>query len=94
MATPFDDIDVYLALPRCSGLSLSPDGTRLVTTVATLNSKRTQYRNALWEVDPTGTEPARRLTRSRKGESSALFTDAGDLLFTSARPDPDADDDD
>lgn len=94
MATPFDDIDGYLALPRCSGLTLSPDGTRLVTTVATLNSKRTQYRNALWQVDPTGTEPARRLTRSRKGESSALFTDAGDLLFTSARPDPDADDDD
>ncbi len=94
MAAPFDDLDVYLALPRCSGLSLSRDGTRLITTVATLNSKRTQYRTALWQVDPTGVEPARRLTRSRKGESAATFTDAGDLLFTSARPDPDADDDD
>ncbi len=94
MSASFDDLNVYLALPRCSGLSLSPDGTRLVTTVATLNPKRTEYRNAVWQVDPTGTEPARRLTRSRKGESSVLFTDTGDLLFTSARPDPDADDDD
>ncbi len=52
------------------------------------------YRNALWQIDPTGVEPAQRLTRSRKGESAATFTDAGDLLFTSARPDPAADDDD
>ncbi len=93
MQTPFHDIDVYLGLPRCSGLALSPDGTRLVTTVATLNAKRTQYRSALWEIDPTGGEPARRLTRSRKGEASATFTETGDLLFTSARPDPDADED-
>lgn len=93
METPFHDIDAYLGLPRASGLTLSPDGTRLVTTVATLNGKRTQYRTALWQVDPAGSQPARRLTRSRKGESSAVFTDAGDLLFTSARPDPDADED-
>ena len=94
MGTPFHDIDVYLGLPRCTGLTLSKDGTRLVTSVATLNGKRTQYRSALWQIDPTGEQPARRLTRSRKGEASAAFTDAGDLLFTSARPDPDADEDD
>ena len=93
MHTPFHDMDAYLDLPRCSGLRLSPDGSRLITTVATLNAKRTQYRNAVWQVDPTGERPARRLTRSRKGESSAVFTDAGDVLFTSARPDPDADED-
>jgi dipeptidyl aminopeptidase/acylaminoacyl peptidase len=29
-----------------------------------------------------------RLTRSAKGESAAVFTAAGDVLFTSARPDP------
>ncbi len=83
------DLDAYVALPRASGLRLSPDGTRLVTTVATLDAKGTRYVNALWEVDPAGTRPARRLTRSRRGESSAAFTPAGDLLFTSARPDPD-----
>ena len=92
---PFHDLDRYLAIPRVGGLALSPDGTRLVTTVQTLDPQRTGYRAALWEVDPAGEAPARRLTRSTKGESSATFTGAGDVLFTSARPDPDggADDD-
>ena len=93
MESPFHNLDAYLALPRSSGLVLSPDGSQLVTTVATLNAKRTQYRTALWRLDPSGNSPARRLTRSRKGESSAVFTDAGDILFTSARPDPEADED-
>ena len=88
-ATAFHDLERYIALPRVSGLALSPDGTRLVTTVATLDEKRTRYASALWEVDPTGERPARRLTRSRHGESGAAFTADGDLLFTSARPDPD-----
>lgn len=90
--TPFHDLDDYVAIPRMSGLVLSPDGTRLVTAVATLDSKKTKYVTALWEVDPAGERPARRLTRSAKGEASAAFTPAGDLLFTSARPDPDATD--
>ncbi|MBO3089592.1 S9 family peptidase [Cellulomonas dongxiuzhuiae] len=93
-ATPFHDLDAYVALPRLSGLVLSPDGTRLVTAVQTLDRKRTGYVTALWEVDPAGERPARRLTRSAKSESSAAFTPAGDLLFTSARPDPDAQDPD
>jgi len=88
--TPFHDLDAYVAIPRTGGLALSRDGSRLVTTVQTLDAKRTGYRTALWEVDPTGRRPARRLTRSTKGESSATFTAAGDVLFTSARPDPDA----
>ncbi|NHT18465.1 prolyl oligopeptidase family serine peptidase [Cellulomonas sp. IC4_254] len=73
-----------------SGLALSPDGTRLVTAVSTLDAKRTRYVTALWEVDPEGLRPARRLTRSAKGESAARFASTGDLLFTSARPDADA----
>ncbi|UZN03526.1 alpha/beta fold hydrolase [Cellulomonas sp. S1-8] len=93
-ATPFHDLDAYVALPRLSGLVLSPDGTRLVTAVQTLDRKRTAYVTALWEVDPTGERAARRLTRSAKSEASAAFTPAGDLLFTSARPDPDAQDTD
>ena len=32
--TPFTDLDDYLALRRLGGLALSPDGIRLVTTVA------------------------------------------------------------
>ncbi|HZL03737.1 MAG TPA: S9 family peptidase, partial [Cellulomonas sp.] len=85
---PFHDLEEYVALPRVSGLALSTDGRRLVTAVATLDAKRTAYVTALWEVDPSGERPARRLTRSAKGESSAAFTPSGDLLFTSARPDP------
>jgi len=87
--TPFHDLDAYLALPRLSGLALSPDGRRLAVVVTTLNPERTAYTTALWELDPTSERPARRLTRSAKGESAAAFTAGGDLLFTSARPDPD-----
>jgi dipeptidyl aminopeptidase/acylaminoacyl peptidase len=92
--TPFHDLDAYVALPRTSGLAISPTGDRLVTSVATLNPDGTKYVTALWEVDPAGERPARRLTRSAKGEAGAAFLPGGDLLFTSARPDPEAKDDD
>ncbi|WP_224390059.1 prolyl oligopeptidase family serine peptidase [Pseudonocardia sp. ICBG1293] len=88
--TPFHDLDAYVALPRLGGLALSPDGSRLVTGVAELDPDGTRYRTALWEVDPTGAAPARRLTRGAAGESGPVFTPEGDLLFRSARPDPDA----
>ncbi len=92
--TPFHDLDAYIDLPRCSGLALSPDGSRLVTAVQTLNPKRTKYVTALWEVDPSGERAARRLTRSAKGERSAAFLPDGSLLFTSARPDPESKEED
>lgn len=92
--TPFHDLDHYVAIPRLTGLTASQDGTRLVVGVQTLDAERTAYRTALWEVDPAGKAPARRLTRSAKGESAAVFTRSGDLLFTSARPDPDGKDGD
>ena len=84
MATPFDDLDAYISLPRLSGLAISPDARRLVTTVATLNEDKTKYTTALWEIDPTGARPARRLTHGARGESAPVFTASGDLLFTSA----------
>jgi dipeptidyl aminopeptidase/acylaminoacyl peptidase len=87
MATaPFDDLDDYLALPRVSGLAVSADGARVVTTVAELNAAKTEYVTAVWELDPTGAAPARRLTRGAKGEAAPAFTADGDLLFTSVRP--------
>lgn len=88
--TPFHDLDHYLAIPKVSGLTLSPDGSRLVTTVATLGAKGTEYCTALWEVDPGGVKHARRITRSAKGEAGAVFAANGDLYFTSARPDPES----
>ncbi|QBJ95060.1 S9 family peptidase [Rhodococcus sp. ABRD24] len=84
--TPFDDLDAFVALPRMSGLVLSPDGTRLVVTQAVLDETSARYVTALWEVDPTGEASARRLTWGTKGESGAAFTSNGDLLFTAARP--------
>src|SRR3954470_12383779 len=92
--TPFDDLDAYIALPRVSNLLLSPGGDRLVTAVATLDRERAKYVSALWEVDPSGVRPAHRLTRTAKGEPPVAFLPDGGLLFTSARPDPQAKDDD
>ncbi|EHI12657.1 S9 family peptidase [Mycolicibacterium thermoresistibile] len=86
--TPFYDLDDYLAVPRVSGLAVAPDGSRLVTTIAELDADRTAFVTALWELDPAGQRPARRLTRGAKGESSPAFTGEGDLLFLAARPLP------
>ncbi|MCM3660455.1 prolyl oligopeptidase family serine peptidase [Georgenia satyanarayanai] len=83
--TPFHDLDDYIALPRLGGLAISPDGQRLVTTVSALNEDRTTYQPALWEVDPAGERPARRLTHGPSGESQPTFTAGGDLLFVAKR---------
>ncbi|GFZ81930.1 S9 family peptidase [Nesterenkonia alkaliphila] len=92
--SPFCDLDHYVAHPRIGGLALSPDGTRLVTTVQTLNTKKNGYVTSIWEVDPAGEQPARRLTRSAKGEAGPVFAANGDLYFTSARPDEDGEEED
>ena len=57
-ATAFDDFDDYLALPRVSGLAVSADGSRVVTTVAELNDTRSEYVTAIWELDPAGEQAA------------------------------------
>jgi dipeptidyl aminopeptidase/acylaminoacyl peptidase len=88
---PFCDLDAYVGLPRVGGLWLSPDGCRLVVGVATIDRKKNRYTTALWEVDPEGTRPSRRLTRSSKGGSAAAFTPSGDLLFVSAPPEANGD---
>ncbi len=49
VTTPFDDLDEFLALPRMSGLAVSPDGSRVVTSIAELNEKRTEFVSAIWE---------------------------------------------
>ncbi|WP_105034015.1 S9 family peptidase [Cryobacterium aureum] len=85
--TPFSSLDDYIALPRVEGLALSPDGQRIVLTVATLTRDQTSYERALWSVAGDGGGIPTRLTRSAKGESQAAFTAAGDVLFVSGRPD-------
>ncbi|WP_370333512.1 TolB family protein, partial [Mycolicibacterium hippocampi] len=90
-AAPFGDLDDFLALPRMSGLAVSADGSRIVTTVATLNTERTEFVSSLWELDPHGRQPARRITHGEKGESAPAFTADGDLLFLAARATADDD---
>jgi dipeptidyl aminopeptidase/acylaminoacyl peptidase len=82
------NFDTYLAIPRLSGLVLSPDGKRLVVSVARPAPDGKKMASALWEVDPSGERPARRLTRSAPGESAGSFLRDGSILFTSSRPDP------
>jgi dipeptidyl aminopeptidase/acylaminoacyl peptidase len=81
----FDDLTDYYAVPRVNGLRLSPDGSRLVATVATLDDDGNTYVSALWEIDPAGQRAARRLTFSEKGESGAEFLPDGSILFVSKR---------
>lgn len=58
--TQFPDIREYTALPRVNSLRLSPDGTRLVSVVQSLNPDGKSYGTALWEIprspgaSPTG----------------------------------------
>jgi dipeptidyl aminopeptidase/acylaminoacyl peptidase len=87
-ATPFHDLEAFAALPRLGGFALSPDGERLVAALAAPDPAGTRYATSLWEVDPHGERPARRLTRSAKGEGGPAFLPDGSVLFVSARPDP------
>ena len=88
------DFDAYLRLPRLSGLGASPDGQRLVVSVGRPAPDGKKMHSSLWELDASGDERPRRLTRSAPGESAATFARDGSILFTSSRPDPDRGPDD
>jgi dipeptidyl aminopeptidase/acylaminoacyl peptidase len=88
VTTPFHDLGEYVAIPRVTGLRLSPDGTWLAASVATVSADRKKVLSSIWRIDPAG-GPARRLTRSAEGEGSPRFLPDGSLLFISKRPDPD-----
>ncbi|WP_051516071.1 S9 family peptidase [Candidatus Blastococcus massiliensis] len=88
--TPFHRLSDFVTLPRIGALALSADGSRLAVSLATLDPAKKKWQTALWEVDPAGARPARRLTRSVPGESAPVWAPDGSLLFTSARPDPGA----
>ncbi|MEJ2857018.1 MULTISPECIES: S9 family peptidase [unclassified Saccharothrix] len=89
-AEDFADLTAYTRMPRIGSLALSPDGTRLVAVVSDLAADGKTWQGALWELDPTGQRPARRLTRGAKSESTPVFAPSGDLLFLSTRPDQEA----
>jgi dipeptidyl aminopeptidase/acylaminoacyl peptidase len=85
--TPFHDLNDYIAIPRLTGLRLSPDGSWLAATVQSLSADKKKYVTSIWRIDTGGGPPAR-LTRSAEGEGSPRFLPDGALLFTSKRPDP------
>src|SRR5947209_12452004 len=83
--TAFVDIDDYVAIPRVGQLQLAPDGSRLIASVSGLSRDGKKYVSALWEIDPSGQAPPRRLTFSAAGESSPRFLEDGTVLFLSKR---------
>ena len=89
MTTDRFDLDHFLAIPRLSGLRLSPAGDRIAVSVAGVAPDGRKMRSAIWDIDPNGRRAPRRLTHSGPGESNAAFARDGSLLFTSTRPDPD-----
>src|SRR5215469_2308335 len=88
--SPFHDLSDYVAIPRVTGLRLSPDGSWLAVSVQTLSKDRKKFVTSIWRIDPRGGAP-HRLTRSAEGEGSPRFLPDGSLLFTSKRPAPDKD---
>ena len=85
--TAFADLAQFAALPRIAGLTLSPDGTRLVAAVQHPDAAAARYTTALWDIDRSGGAPTR-LTWSDRGETSPAFGPDGTLLFVSTRADP------
>jgi dipeptidyl aminopeptidase/acylaminoacyl peptidase len=89
--TPFHDLQDYLALPRLTGLRLSPDGNWLAVTVSALAPDGRTFKSSIWRVDTGSAGPARapaRLTWSAEGEDSPAFLPDGGMLFLSPRPAP------
>ncbi|MET9361046.1 S9 family peptidase [Streptomyces sp. NPDC006632] len=83
--TAFHDLSAFLATPRVNRLALSPDGQRLVAAVQGPNADGNGFVSGLWDIDPTGVNEPRRLTRSRAGESAPAFSADGTLYFLSGR---------
>lgn len=84
----FTDLAEYLALPRTNALAVSPDGKRLVAAVSELTKEGAEFAGTLWEIDPTGAEPARRLTDPARPASSPAF-DGDTLVFVREHGDGD-----
>lgn len=88
----FSDIDAFIKHPRITALTASPDGSRVVAAIQVPDADGGRYLSALWEIDPTGAQAARRITFSAAGESAPQFASDGTLYFVSARPGSDGDD--
>ncbi len=93
MSSPFHALDEFLSLPRTTGLWSAPDGARLVVAVDQQDRAGKRFVSSLWEVDPTGAAPVRRLTQGRTSEVAAGFLPDGSVVFVAERADPEVVDD-
>jgi hypothetical protein len=89
--TPFEDLHSYIALPRVTGLRLSPDGTWLAATVQQPDPDG-KYSTGIWRIPADGSP---RLGPSRPsgdpvvpGRGQPSVPARWLLLFASRRPDP------
>ncbi|MGP9539477.1 prolyl oligopeptidase family serine peptidase [Brachybacterium sp. AOP43-C2-M15] len=85
--TDFSDIDGFLRIPRLASVAAGPDG-RVIAAIQEADEPGSKLVSSLWELDPAGEKPARRLTFSEKGESAPVPAPDGSILFSSSRPDP------
>ncbi|MEE1618128.1 S9 family peptidase [Brachybacterium sp. J153] len=83
----FADPESVLRLPRLAAVTAVPGG-RVIAAIQQADEHGARTPSALWELDPAGEAPARRLTASEKGEGGPRPAPDGSVLFTSARPDP------
>src|SRR5215813_2744798 len=52
--TPFGDLQSYVAIPRVTGLRLSPDGTWLAATVQQPDPDGKKYSTSIWRIPADG----------------------------------------
>ncbi len=85
--TSFHSLSDYVAIPRVTGLRLSPDGSWLAAAVQTADGEPKKYLTSIWRIAPHA-QDARpvRLTRGAEGEADPVFLPDGSLLFVSRRP--------
>jgi dipeptidyl aminopeptidase/acylaminoacyl peptidase len=86
--TNFSDLSDYVAIPRLTGLRLSPDGSWLAAAVQTAGGEPKKYLTSIWRIAITPDGRPVRLTRSAEGEGNPEFLPDGSLLFVSKRPAP------
>ena len=69
--SPFHDLDDYVAIPRMTGLRLSPDGSWLAATVQSLSPDKKKYVTSIWRIDTAGGRrpgsPGRPTARAARG---------------------------
>ncbi|MFJ4585484.1 S9 family peptidase [Streptomyces echinatus] len=82
--------DLLAAQSRLTDLLLSPDGTRLIASVQSINEEGSEHVTRFWEVDPCGEGDSRLVVGSMEGDFAPAFAADGTLLFLSGRENADS----